>query len=125
MSSLTNSERIKLEKLFDMSGGYVIDFSNPSFKRFVYNSIKVDVDNVKYSTYGGSKANRLRSIWDIESDKNVGKLTEEMLQHLKTSKEIKNEIFDKKIFEDSSSTAFRLQGKKINKKSPRIRLTIS
>lgn len=32
---IDNATRTKLEKLFDMSGGYVLDFSNASFAAFV------------------------------------------------------------------------------------------
>lgn len=34
MSNLTPRERRKLEDLFGMSSGYVLDFSNPTFARF-------------------------------------------------------------------------------------------
>ena len=35
MSDLTSIEKIKLEKLLEMYDGYVLDFSNWTFKEFV------------------------------------------------------------------------------------------
>ena len=38
MARLTFIERQQLEKLFDMGGGYVLDFSNRTFAEFVADS---------------------------------------------------------------------------------------
>ncbi len=35
MSDLTSIEKLKLEKLFDMESGYVLDFSNRTFGNFI------------------------------------------------------------------------------------------
>jgi len=34
MSDLTSVEKLKLEKIFEMGGGYVLDFSNRTFQEF-------------------------------------------------------------------------------------------
>ena len=52
MAELKFRERKYIEKLFEMSGGYVLDFSNRSFREFVLDSIKIDIDEEKYYENG-------------------------------------------------------------------------
>ena len=79
MSSLTTVEKIKLESLFEMSSGYVLRFSNKTFTAFFWEDFFIDIDHEKYQTRGTSKANRLRSFWNQEEDKLVGKVLEQLL----------------------------------------------
>jgi hypothetical protein len=116
MSSLTQIEKLEFETLFDMRGGYVLEFTNASFQRFVHDTIGINPYDTKYETYGVSKANRLRAIWYIESDQNVGKLLIKMLEYLKTNKTIKGETFTKSqeaILKDCTNTINRLLGKEV------------
>lgn len=50
-----------LDYVFEMGGGYVLDFSNRTFSEFFFDELNVDIDNVRYCDIGGSKAKRLRS----------------------------------------------------------------
>jgi len=86
MSTLTNVEKIKLEKLFGMEQGYVLDFSNSSFGSFISTITKRDIGNDKYNQASGSKANRLRAFWNLESDDLVGLVTLDMLEYWRTKK---------------------------------------
>lgn len=88
MANILQIEKLKLEKIFSMADGYVLDFSNSSFYRFIYDIVKLDINNSKYDKYGGSKANRLRTLWETEPDSIVGKITEEMLLYYKAKKSI-------------------------------------
>jgi hypothetical protein len=81
MSSLTLVEKRKLEKLFGMSTGYVLDFSNRTFAEFVVDSTGRDIDDAKYDYASGSKANRLRAFWTQEPDHVVGQLLNDLLEH--------------------------------------------
>lgn len=81
MSDLTSSEKRRLEKLFDMGGGYVLNFSDRTFREFFEDIAKLDIDQEKYHEQGSSKAKRLRTFWRIESNHLVGKVTEAMIQH--------------------------------------------
>ena len=81
MSSLTSIDRVPLERLFEMGGGYVLDFSNASFQSFVHEVSRINIDDPKYSVYGGSKAKRLRGLWARESDPFVGRLLDKMMQY--------------------------------------------
>lgn len=88
MAELSRVERMKLEKMFDMYGGYVMDFSNQSFREFIYEETRIEIYDDKYCTYGHSKAKRLRSFWDIESNYRVGKVTKAMLDRWRDEKVI-------------------------------------
>ena len=69
------------ESLFEMGGGYVLDFNNSSFALFVGNSILLDVYNGRgYEEYK-SKANKLRQIWKDEPNSRVGKLLLDLLDY--------------------------------------------
>jgi len=78
MSSLTAADKIFLENIFDMGGGYVLNFTNPSFGQF-FDDYNVDIHGVKYEIYGTSKANKMRAFWDRESDALVGQVISDML----------------------------------------------
>jgi len=82
MANLGNSDILKLEKLFDMSGGYVLDFNNNSFGHFVETCLSFD----PYSRYEGSKANILRQIWRGESAASVAKLNLELIERWRLNK---------------------------------------
>lgn len=63
-----NKMQTMLEDLFEMRGGYVLDFTNDSFTSFIDNCLGFD----PYSRYQGSKAKILRSIWAEEPPRERG-----------------------------------------------------
>ena len=73
MSDLTASEKLKIERALDMRGGYVLNFSNPSFSDFFHDRVGIDIYDPKYELGSGSKANRLRAFMEKESNYLVGK----------------------------------------------------
>lgn len=81
MSDLTFIEKTKLEKLFQMGGGYVLDFSNRTLAEFVVESTSRDIYDAKYDQASGSKANRLRAFWTQEPNHLVGKLIQDLLEY--------------------------------------------
>ena len=74
MSNLTKAEKRKLERMLGMASGYVIDFSNRTLEEFVLESTGKEIYDEKYNFNSGSKANRMRAFWNIESNYVVGKL---------------------------------------------------
>lgn len=86
MSDLSSIEKLKLEKLFDMGTGYVIDFSNRTFQEFVLENMGINIYQEKYNYASGSKANRLREFWRKESNYVVGKLISDLLEYWRTQK---------------------------------------
>lgn len=100
---IDNLTRQKLEQLFDMSGGYVLDFSNGSFSSFVESCLGFD----PYSRYTGSKAVILRHIWLEESMDDVAALNRELLEYWHLAKLAANEEltpFEQQTYADLVST---------------------
>lgn len=56
MSNLSSVEKRKIEKLLEMSSGYVLDFSNRRFQEFIVESTGIDIYDDKYAYASGSKA---------------------------------------------------------------------
>lgn len=113
MSSLTNREKLILEKIFEMDGGYVLVFTNKSFQRFIFDAVRIDIYQDKYSQYGDSKANRLRKLFDIEDDDTVAVLIHELLDYWKTNKQLNNSFVihsDDNLFNAGMSIYNRLLG---------------
>jgi hypothetical protein len=74
MADLSGAEKRKLEKLFGMSSGYVLDFSNRTFEEFVDEHTGRKIYEPVYMIGSGSKANCLRGFWAHESNYLVGRL---------------------------------------------------
>lgn len=106
MAELKESDKLILEKVFEMQGGYVLEFSNPQFQQFIFNNLKIDIYNSKYSFFGESKANRLRALWHTESNDTIGKLILELLDVWKTKKLLKGETLSEndKILQQETKT---------------------
>lgn len=81
MSNLTFLEKRKFEQLLGMNGGYVLDFTNRTFAEFVLDSTGRDIYDSRYDYGSGSKANRLRALWQKEENSIVGKLMSDMLDY--------------------------------------------
>lgn len=79
MSDITSIERRKLERLFCMGGGYVLDFSDRTFSEFFEEHTRIEIDTETYRAKGTSKANRMRCFWSIEGNHGVGKIIEAMI----------------------------------------------
>lgn len=81
MANLSHREKLIFEELFEMESGYVLDFTNNQFARFIDDVINIDIYEGKgYEEYC-SKANKLRQIWRDESDYLVGTLMESLLEY--------------------------------------------
>jgi hypothetical protein len=56
MSNLTFLEKNKLEEYFGMSSGYVMNFSDRTFREFIFDSVGKGIYDQKYHRASGSKA---------------------------------------------------------------------
>lgn len=111
MADLTSVDKIKLERLFEMGGGYVLDFSNNSFQEFVNSNVNRDIYNDCYSDMGNSKANRLRSFWNNETNYLVSKLIRALLDYWKEIKQMNDEGLndkEKRLFQEGYEISDRL-----------------
>ncbi|PKG42654.1 abortive infection family protein [Psychroflexus sp. MES1-P1E] len=105
MSKFGFIEKSKFEKLFGMSSGYVLDFSDRTFQKFIVEAIRIDIYDEKYNHGSGSKANRLRGYWLTESNYNIGKLLEKLLEywiHKVQMKELDYGRSDELLYEECS-----------------------
>lgn len=115
VSSLSSNDKLKLEKLFEMSGGYVLDFSDRTLREFVIENTGKDIDDNKYLQDGTSKAKRFRIFWNIESDATIGKLLFAMFDRIETSNLLNHvpESADQKLLVSACrKIAERLTGRK-------------
>lgn len=60
MPNIRSIDMMFLDDLFEMGGGYVLTFSNPTFTRFFADELNVDIDDPVYAENGTSKGKRLR-----------------------------------------------------------------
>lgn len=102
MASLKNKTKQAIEELFDMKTGYVIDFTNNTFQTFIKESIDIDIYCDKgYEEYL-SKANKLRQIFEMESNVKVSKLIIELLDYYEDYRLKRKKLtdYDRKKIED-------------------------
>ena len=76
MADLSSVERLKLERLLRMSGGYVLDFTDRSISEFFEEHMRRDIDAPVYRERGTVKANRLRGFRAVQGSHRVGKVTQ-------------------------------------------------
>ena len=74
MSDLQHAEKMLLEKILKMDGGYCLGFSNPSFARLFQDVLGINIYEDRFSGFGNSKANRMRCFWAQATNKGVAKL---------------------------------------------------
>lgn len=107
-------EQSQLEKLFDMGGGYVCNFTDSTIAAF-FGDMHVDIHNEKYTSNGFSKAKKLREFWKVEPDPLVGHSIEALIAYIEA-----NPPFDglsdakKKLLEPCRAIAQRLLSGKVN-----------
>lgn len=87
VADLTAIEKRKLERALGMHSGYVLNFSNRTFAEFVLDSTGLDIYEPRYEYDSGSKANRLRAFWSLESNHMVAKLLGDLFEEWDELKE--------------------------------------
>lgn len=107
MSDLSSIEKKKLERALGMSSGYVLQFSNRTFEDFFAEICGIEIYDEKYNFESGSKANRMRAFWEIESNYLVSRiliaLREEWSEYAGYSAPPPSEDYNKIILRLSSS----------------------
>lgn len=115
MANLSFSEKKRLETFLDMGGGYVLNFSNNTLQGFVHDAIGIDIYNAKYDNGGTtSKANRIRGVWDKESDYQVGLLIEAFAKYwceFIGGSQISNEQYD--LLKNCEALAHKLKSESL------------
>lgn len=75
-----------LDVLFEMEGGYVLDFSNRTFSEFFIHEIGEDIDAPVYSVNGTSKAKRLRTFLQKAPKANAVKVLKALWEYREKSR---------------------------------------
>ena len=112
MSSLTDIEKRYFEKLLDMSGGYVLDFTDATFGEF-FRKHNVDIHGRKYQTFGTSKAKKLRAFWVSEPDRLVGAVLSEMLDSYEAECELNEKDIDQVLLNKACGIVGRMIGQSV------------
>ena len=60
MPNIRSIDMLFLDELFEMGGGYVLNFSDRTMSRFFAEELNVDIDDPAYAEHGGSKGKRVR-----------------------------------------------------------------
>jgi hypothetical protein len=60
MNNLNSNDKYIIELFLNMSGGYVLDFTNNSLQEF-FSELNIDIMGDSYNLNSGSKANRVRA----------------------------------------------------------------
>lgn len=60
MPNIRSIDMLFLDELFEMGGGYVLNFSDRTMSRFFAEELNVDIDDPTYAENGGSKGKRVR-----------------------------------------------------------------
>ncbi len=109
MSSLTDVEKRYLERILDMGGGYVLDYSDATYGEF-FDRHKVDIHGSKYQTYGTSKAKKMRAFWEREPDALVGRVLSEMLDSYEVDCELNGKDTNAPVLKKARGIIERLTG---------------
>lgn len=70
-----------LDQVFGMEQGYVLDFTNQTFRDLFLNDLDVDIDDPRYSKNGASKAKRLRCYLQSVDDNSAARALKALWQH--------------------------------------------
>lgn len=81
MSSMSPREKRVLERLFEMDGGYVLDFSNRTFAELFVDTVGVEIYDPQYEYGSGSKANLLRGFWTNQPDHLVARVLADLVEY--------------------------------------------
>jgi hypothetical protein len=82
-----------LDELFEMSGGFVLKFSDRTFREFFAEELNINIDDPIYSTQGTSKAKRLRYFLQTV-DKSMAERTLSALWEYREAKRLRNKEHD-------------------------------
>lgn len=126
MSILSTNEKQVLERLFQMGGGYVLNFSDRTMGEFFRDDVGIDIYVKKYAYGSGSKANRLRGLWLSADAKLIGKSILKLVEYIENQiliDNLKKEDFPTERLNSAKEIGERLSGKKLEKKENKPQAT--
>jgi hypothetical protein len=79
-----------LNQIFDMEGGYVLDFSDRTMGEFFAQEVNIDIDDQRYRLEGTSKAKRFRSFLKQSETEVAINALQRLWEHRQASLQIRN-----------------------------------
>jgi hypothetical protein len=113
MSTLRPNDKQVLEKVFQMGDGYVLNFSDKTFREFFKEEMGIDISHEHYNQASGSKAHRMRGFWKAAEDKAVGQSIEKLLAYIKVQivlGRLDKSNFSEELIKLAQDIAIRLTG---------------
>lgn len=126
MADLTTNEKQILEKLFQMGGGYVLNFTDRTMGEFFRDDVRIDIYSEKYNYASGSKANRLRGFWLMADNEIVANAISKLLEYIESQiliDNLKRTDFPEDRIKSAEEIVEKLSGKKTNKKENKSQAT--
>ena len=93
--------------MFQMGGGYVLNFSNRTMGEFFADDVGINIYDKKYNYASGSKANYIRGFWQIADNNLVGKSIRKLIEY------IENQILIGELTEKDFPRPLIERGKKV------------
>ncbi|MBU0974378.1 TIGR02391 family protein [Patescibacteria group bacterium] len=126
MANLSTNDKQILEKLFQMGGGYVLNFSDRTMSEFFRDDLKLNIYSKRYNYASGSKANHMRGFWMVADDKTVGRSILKLIEYIRT--QILVDSLSKSDFPEERLVAGgkigeRLLGKKLESQEEKAEVT--
>lgn len=117
MANLNTLEKQILEKLFQMYGGGVLNFTHQTMWEFFRDDLNIDIHEEKYNYNTGSKANLMRGFWLEDDDATVGIGIVKVIEYLEGQillGNLRRDEFPSELVVAGRQVANRLLGAKSN-----------
>lgn len=87
MANFKSTEMRFLDSIFNMGGGYVLDFSNRTTSDFFSEELEIDIDHEMFSAEGTSKARRVKCLLQSADTLTACRVLEALWRHRQTIRE--------------------------------------
>ena len=91
MADIRTKDMMLIDDLFDMAGGYVLNFSDRTFSIFFAEELDIDIDDAKYAQGGTSKGKRLRYFLRTADAPTAVRTLKALWEHRETLRERSNQ----------------------------------
>lgn len=107
-----------LDYIFEMGGGYVLDFSNQTYSEFFKDELQINIDDERYCDIGTSKGKRLRSFLKQSGPSDVLRVLNSLWEYRESKRKRAGKEEEKPdLVSDFSDLLVRLGGKPLSFKS--------
>lgn len=87
VANFKSTEMRFLDSIFDMGGGYVLDFSNRTMDEFFMEELEIDISHEMFSKDGTSKARRVRYLLQNADHPTVARVLEALWKYRQSMQE--------------------------------------